>query len=261
MLATPVSELAIPVTELAAPVTVLAARVGELAVPAVRTPGGRPGDGTAGSRTIRMTGVSGALPAPPEGGQHRRPIIAAAIELTARSGWSAVTMARLAELVGVSRQTVYNEIGSKTMLAEAMVSQELDRFLSVVATAFDRHPDDLVEAIYDAARAVLELADDNILLRAIASATHGTDTELLPLLTTQAETLLTEAKAMLVSRVLTYRPALTDEQVAVVIDLVVRAVLSHVMQPSDTPARTADALAWVAARVLGVPADPPLRRT
>jgi hypothetical protein len=36
-------------------------------------------------------------------------------------------------------------------------------------------------------------------------------------------------------------------------------VLSHVMQPSDTPARTADALAWVAARVLGVDATPPLR--
>jgi AcrR family transcriptional regulator len=206
-----------------------------------------------------MTIMSGALPAPPEGGRHRRPIITAAIGLTARSGWSAVTMARLAELVGVSRQTVYNEIGSKTALAEAMVSHELDRFLSVVATAFDRHPDDLVEAIYDAVRAVLELADDNILLRAIASATHGADTELLPLLTTQAETLLTQAKTMLVARVLSYRPPLTAEQVPVVIDVVVRTVLSHVMQPSDTPARTADALAWLAVRVLGTEPSPRLR--
>lgn len=169
-------------------------------------------------------------------------------------------MARLAELVGVSRQTVYNEIGSKTALAEAMVAHELDRFLSVVSAAFERHPADLVEAMYDAVRAVLELADDNILLRAIASATHGTDTELLPLLTTQAGMLLTGAKTMLVERVLSYRPELTPEQVTVVIDVVVRTVLSHVMQPSDTPARTADALAWVAARVLGVEAaTPPLR--
>jgi AcrR family transcriptional regulator len=203
--------------------------------------------------------MSRALPVPAEGGQHRRPIITAAIELTARSGWSAVTMARLAELAGVSRQTVYNEIGSKAALAEAMVSHELDRFLSVVAAAFDRHPDDLVEAMYDAVRAVLELADDNTLLRAIASATHGTDTELLPLLTTQADLLLTGAKSMLVDRVLSYRPALTTEQVAVAIDVVVRTVLSHVMQPSDTPARTADALAWVAARVLGAEPNPRLR--
>ncbi|MEV7094269.1 TetR family transcriptional regulator [Amycolatopsis sp. NPDC051045] len=208
-----------------------------------------------------MTIMSGAGPAPADGGQHRRPIIAAAIELTARSGWPAVTMARLAELVGVSRQTVYNEVGSKAALAEAMVAHELDRFLAAVGAAFDRHPDDLVEAIYDAVRAVLELADGNTLLRAIASATHGTAPELLPLLTTDAGALLTRAKAVLAGRVAAYRPPLTGDQVAVVIDLVVRAVLSHVMQPSDTPARTADGLAWVAARVLGVPADPPLRHT
>jgi AcrR family transcriptional regulator len=208
-----------------------------------------------------MPVMSGADPAPPEGGQHRRPIIAAAIELTVRSGWPAVTMARLAESAGVSRQTVYNEIGSKAALAEAMVAHELDRFLSVVGAAFDRHPDDLIEAIYAAVRAVLELADGNTLLRAIASATHGTAPELLPLLTTDAGALLARAKVVLAVRVAAYRPPLTEDQVAVVIDLVVRAVLSHVMQPSDTPARTADALAWVAARVLGVTADPPLRHT
>ncbi len=187
----------------------------------------------------------------PAGGQYRQPIITAAIELTAKSGWSTVTMARLADLVGVSRQTVYNEIGSKTALAEAMISHELRRFLAVVSTAFDRHPDDLVEAIYDAVRAVLELADDNILLRAIASATHGTDNEFLPLLTTRAGTLLTEAKAVLRGRVRGYAPPLDDGQLTVVMDLVVRTVLSHVMQPSGTPAETADGLAWVAARVLG----------
>ncbi|GAB3368255.1 TetR/AcrR family transcriptional regulator [Amycolatopsis echigonensis] len=191
-----------------------------------------------------------ALPVP-AGGQYRQPIITAAIELTAKSGWPAVTMARLAELVGVSRQTVYNEIGSKTALAEAMISHELQRFLAVVSTAFDRHPDDLVEAIYDAVRAVLELADDNILLRAIASATHGTDNEFLPLLTTRAGSLLTEAKTVLRARVLRYAPPLDDGQLTVVMDLVVRTVLSHVMQPSGTPAETADGLAWVAARVLG----------
>ncbi|WP_410673305.1 TetR family transcriptional regulator [Amycolatopsis sp. cmx-4-68] len=206
-----------------------------------------------------MTVMSAALPAPLEGGQHRRPIITAAIELTARSGWPSVTMARLAEVVGVSRQTVYNEIGSKAALAEAMVAHELDRFLTVVGAAFDRHEDDLIEAIYDAVRAVLELADDNLLLRAIASATHGAAPELLPLLTTDAGLLLTQAKAMLVARVAAYRLPFAEEQLGVLIDLVVRTVLSHVMQPSDTPARTADALAWVAARVLGVDATPPLR--
>lgn len=207
-----------------------------------------------------MTLVSPA-PSPAPGGQYRVPIVTAAIELTAAEGWGAVTMARLAEIVGVSRRTVYNELGSKTTLAEVMISHELDRFLSVVRGAFDRHPADLVEAIHDAVRGVLELADGNTLLRAIASATHGADTELLPLLTTQADTLLTEAKTMLAHRVAPYRLSLTSEQLDAMIDLVVRTVLSHVMQPSGTPASTADAIAWLAARVLDAPSPPPLRFT
>lgn len=98
---------------------------------------------------------------PTVGGQYRQPIIAAAIELTARRGWSVVTMARLADHVGVSRQTVYNEIGSKAALADAMVDHHLDQFLAVVRDAFDRHTTDLVEAIHDAVRDVLDLAADN----------------------------------------------------------------------------------------------------
>lgn len=204
-----------------------------------------------------MGGILSAAPA--AGGQHRQPIILAAIELTATIGWSAVTMSRLAEHVGVSRQTVYNEVGSKAALAEAMITHELDRFLGVVREAFDRHPGDLVEAINDAARDVLELAEDNVLLRAIASATHGADTELLPLLTTRAGTLITEATEMVGRRVATYRPTLSAEHIHVMIDVVVRTVLSHIMQPSGTPARTADGLAWLAARVLDERPRKPLR--
>jgi AcrR family transcriptional regulator len=180
----------------------------------------------------------------------RQRIIVAAVELTARDGWSAVTMARLADVVGVSRQTVYNEIGSKPALAEAMVHNELGRFLSVVERAFDRHPDDLVGSIRTAVRGVLELAEDNTLLHAIVSATHGADTELLPLLTTHAGSLLTTAKTVIADRLERFRLPFDQREIAVTIDVVVRVVLSHVMQPSDTPARTAEHIAWVARRML-----------
>jgi AcrR family transcriptional regulator len=189
----------------------------------------------------------------------RQPIVEAAIEMTARDGWAAVTMTRLAEQVGVSRQTVYNEIGSKNSLADAMLAHELDRFLSAISAAFDRHADNLVEAVHDAVRDVLELARGNLLVRAIASATHGADTELVPLLTTQAETLLADVKAMLAARVESYRTGLTGEQVEVLVDLMTRTVLSHVVQPTGTPAGTADGLAWLASRVLDEPARKPLR--
>lgn len=180
----------------------------------------------------------------------RRRIIAAAVELTTGSGWSTVTMARLGDEVGVSRQTVYNEIGSKTALAEAMVLTELDRFLHVVEAALDQHPDDLVEAIREAARGVLELARDNTLLHAIVSATHGAGTDLLPLLTTHADSLLATAKNVITDRLAAFTLPLDEDRLAVTIDIVVRFVLSHVMQPSGTPAGTADGIAWMVRQAL-----------
>jgi AcrR family transcriptional regulator len=180
----------------------------------------------------------------------RERVIDAAITLTTEDGWAQVTMARLADTVGVSRQTVYNEIGSKPRLAEAMILHELERFLGLVTLAFDAHPTDLVAAIRDAARAVLEASQDNPLLHAIVSATHGADTELLPLLTTHAGALLSTSKAVIVERVAPYDVELSPTQLDAAIDAVVRVVLSHVMQPSASPERTADDVAWIAGRVL-----------
>ena len=180
----------------------------------------------------------------------RERVVEAAVRLTSEAGWSEVTMGKLAEVVGVSRQTVYNEIGSKPQLAEAMILRELDRFLAIVSVAFDRHPHDIVAAIRGASVGVLEHAQDNHLLHAIVSATHGADTELLPLLTTHAESLLGVAKVVIADRIEPYGVDLDRKHLEASIDMVVRVVLSHVMQPSDTPAETAEDIAWIAQRVL-----------
>jgi AcrR family transcriptional regulator len=180
----------------------------------------------------------------------RERIVEAAVAMTTESGWSGVTMAALADRVGVSRQTVYNEVGTKPGLAEAMILHELDRFLGVVSLAFDDHPADLVAAIRAASTGVLELAQDNQLLHAVVSATHGADTDLLPLLTTHAESLLAAAKLVVGERVTPYDLGLDARHLEAAIDMVVRVVLSHVMQPSGRPADTADDLAWISARVL-----------
>jgi len=180
----------------------------------------------------------------------RQRVIDAAVTLTTEVGWAQVTMGRLADVVGVSRQTVYNEIGTKPRLAEAMILSELERFLGLVTIAFDAHPTDLVAAIREASCSVLEASQDNPLLHAIVSATHGADTELLPLLTTHAGALLSTAKAVLVERVAPYDVELSEDELDAAIDMVVRVVLSHVMQPSGTPARTAEDISWISARVL-----------
>ena len=157
-------------------------------------------------------------------------ILVAAAEMTAESGWSRVTMAALAERVGVSRQTVYNEWGSRDRLAEAMVLRELGAFLDEVDAGFDAYPGDLEAAVAEAIARVLGLARINPLLRAIVTATHGAETELVPLLTTRADVIIAVASERVRDRLVDY-PGVRRPAVDVTVDLLVRTVLSHVMQP------------------------------
>ena len=180
---------------------------------------------------------------------HER-VVAAAAELTLEVGWAGVTMGRLAERVGVSRQTVYNEVGSKPRLAEEMVLAELAKFLAVVDRAFDEQPDDLVEAIRSASRGVLELARTNALLQAVVSVSYGAETELLPLLTTRNDALVLTASDAVRGRVSAYPIAIDDRHLEAAIDMVVRLVLSHVVHPVAEPVDTADDIAWIASRAL-----------
>lgn len=194
----------------------------------------------------------------------RGKIVDSAARLTIDIGWSNVTMTKLADVAGVSRQTVYNEFGSKSQLVQAMIMREMERFLSLVGEAFDNHPgddpDELVAAVRQGAYDVLQQAADNPLLVSVVSATHGADTELLPYLTTQSDWLLEGAKAILHERIDGYRTTLGPAEMDVAVDLLLRAVLSHVMQPSGSPDQIADGLAWIVSRLLGrdvtLPAPP-----
>ena len=182
-------------------------------------------------------------------------VIEAASRITCETGWSDLTMAKVAARVGVSRQTVYNELGSKPALGQAMVLRELERFLAVVAAELDAH-DDLVEGIRSAAEQILVMARDNPLLHAVLSSAHGSEpggsNDLLPFLTTVAEPLVAAATAMIAEHVTARHSGLglSDRELEVAIDSIVRLVLSHVMQPGRSPADTADDIAWISARVL-----------
>ena len=185
-------------------------------------------------------------------------VLDATASITVEHGWAAVTMAKVAEMAGVSRQTVYNEYGAKPALGLAMVLRELERFLAGVAHELDTH-DDLVEAIRSAAERTLRTAQDNPLLNRMLASAHnvsaggpGADNELLPFLTTDAEPLILAAKDVIAARITRFPDlGMTPAELDAAIDAIVRLVLSHVMQPGHDPARTADDLAWIVARVLG----------
>lgn len=174
-------------------------------------------------------------------------LLDAAATITAQDGWGAVTMAKLADEVGVSRQTVYNELGSKPRIAEELVMRELDRFLDVVRSRMAAETD-LVAALRSACEGTLEEAAANPLLEAILASAHTGGSDLLPLLTTQAHGLIGAASAVVVESLAEqgFDTGLDEPELQTAVDAIIRLVLSHVMQPAKSPAEAADDIAWVA---------------
>jgi AcrR family transcriptional regulator len=65
----------------------------------------------------------------------RESLLDAAYTALARRPWSTVRMVDVAAAAGVSRQTLYNEFGSKDGLARALVRREADGYLAGVERA------------------------------------------------------------------------------------------------------------------------------
>lgn len=71
----------------------------------------------------------------------RESLLDAARTALGRRPWSAVRMVDVAAAAGVSRQTLYNEFGSKEGLARALVRREADGYLAGVERALAAHTD------------------------------------------------------------------------------------------------------------------------
>ena len=178
-------------------------------------------------------------------------LLDAAATITASQGWGAVTMAKLAEEVGVSRQTVYNELGSKPQIAEELVMRELERFLLVVRSRMAAESE-LVDALRSACEGALETAAANPLLKAVLDSAHTGGSDLLPLLTTEASGLIEAAAGVVIESLAEqgFDTGLDDRELRCAVDAVVRLVLSHVMQPVKPPVEAAADIAWIAGHVL-----------
>ena len=177
----------------------------------------------------------------------RERLLDAAQSMIEDTGWSSVTMARIAERAGVSRQTVYNEFGNKHGLAEQLAMRELARFLDVVRERMAAETT-LVEGIRAACEGALLMGEQSLLVRTIVtSLPEEQDADFLQILTTESGEIV-EAAVMVVKQsvVELYPPQpVTDDELEVAVEIVVRLVLSAITRPSK-PARDAAAdIAWI----------------
>src|SRR4051794_25272880 len=96
----------------------------------------------------------------------RESLLDAAYTALARRPWSAVRMVDVAAVAGVSRQTLYNEFGSKEGLARALVRREADAYLAGVERALATHGD-VRERLTATAEWTASTARGNALVRAM----------------------------------------------------------------------------------------------
>lgn len=179
----------------------------------------------------------------------RERILDATAGITIGGGWAAVSMGKVASAVGVSRQTVHTEVGTKAQLAEALVIREVEGFLGEVVAGFDEAPDVPV-AIERSITRVLIRAEESALVRGVVGAAHGADTELLPLLTTRPDQLLQVATATVQGLVAPFALPLPQARIDATIEVIVRVALSQVMSPTGSPQEVGEHLAWMVRTVL-----------
>jgi AcrR family transcriptional regulator len=171
----------------------------------------------------------------------RDTLLDAAGSLMRERPWSKVTMADVAAVAGVSRQTVYNELGGREAFARAYVLREADRFMTGVEAVIERHADDPRRALGAAFELFLAAASDNPLVSAIAGAEGGE--ELLALVTVRGGDLLDAAGARLTAFLRRTWPQVSQADAALAVDVLVRLAISHAALPGARPAEAARGLA------------------
>ncbi|MEJ8278192.1 TetR/AcrR family transcriptional regulator [Pseudonocardia spirodelae] len=160
----------------------------------------------------------------------RTRLLDAARDITTSDGWSAVTMGAVAARAGISRQHLYNEIGTKRELGNALVARETDGFIAVIVGQLDAHPDDLEAGATAAVAAVLDHGAQNVLLKAILSADDGRSESLLPLLTATPDVVLERATDALTPRIAGTMGKPADGDTRRFVDALARLIISHATQ-------------------------------
>ncbi len=185
----------------------------------------------------------------------RETLFGAARDHLQQRAWSEITMADIASLAGVSRQTLYKEFGSRDEFAQAFVINEGERFFEGVEAAVREHLDDPHAAVSAALGVFLRTAGEDPLVRILIS-DDGTG-GMLPFVTTQGMPVVQWASGRLTSVIEECWPQARAKDANLLAESLVRLAISYVTAPGDSPeataARASELLGPFIDRALGTP--------
>lgn len=145
--------------------------------------------------------------------------------------WSAITLSDVAKAAGISRQTIYNEFGSRQGLAEGYALRLADRLVDAVHIAIETNVGDVYAAFLQGFRAFFtESAADPLVISLL---TGSTKPDLLQIITTGSGPIISRCSERLTS---TFRHSwvkCSDEDAGVLARAIVRLAMSYVSMPPE----------------------------
>ena len=173
----------------------------------------------------------------------RDSVLDAMRDLLQTRDWSAITLSDVARAAGISRQTIYNEFGSRQGLAQGYALRLADRLVDAIKDTVEANVGDIHASLLQGFRKFFaESAADPLVISLLTGVAKP---DLLQLITTDSAPIITRASQRLVSAFNQTWVATSDEDAGVISRAIVRLCLSYVsMPPESDRCSTASSARW-----------------
>jgi AcrR family transcriptional regulator len=152
-------------------------------------------------------------------------------ELLLKRDWSSITLSDVASAAGISRQTIYNEFGSRQGLAQGYALRLADRLVDAVDDAIQGNVGDIYAAFLEGFRSFFaESASDPLVISLL---TGTTKPDLLQLITTDSAPIITRCSDRLTSSFVHSWVRTSEEDAGVLARAIVRLAMSYVSMPPE----------------------------
>lgn len=169
-------------------------------------------------------------------------------ELLLTRDWSAITLSHVAKAAGISRQTIYNEFGSRQGLAQAYALRLADRLVDQIDDAIEGNIGDVYAAFSQGFRDFFaESAADPLVISLL---TGEAKPDLLQLITTDSGPIITRCSQRLTSTFMDSWVQASEEDAGVLARAIVRLAMSYVSMPPEADHLTTDVVARDLARLM-----------
>jgi AcrR family transcriptional regulator len=161
----------------------------------------------------------------------RDSVLDAMRELLLVRDWSAITLADVAGAAGVSRQTIYNEFGSRHGLAQGYALRLADRLVELIEGAIAANVGDVNAAFLEGFRLFFaESAADPLVISLLTGAAKP---DLLQIITTDSGPIITRCSQRLTASFMHSWVMVSESDAGILARAVVRLAISYVSMPPE----------------------------